>query len=109
MDYNTAPIWDNCPMTCPTAKPQLTKQVQNKCVIKVKNAKYRDAEFSGAFIISAKTPPKLEKKYQRVIVDCCWFGHRLKTRGISILVSNSNDDAVIDENYSGLVVANLAK
>jgi hypothetical protein len=109
MDYNTAPIWDDCPNTCVMAKPKEKKQVQNKCVITVTNAYYRNAEFSGTFIISAKTPPKLEKKYQRVEVDCCWFGHRLKTRGIKILVSTLNNDAVINENYSGLVVANIEK
>lgn len=108
MDYNTAPIWNDCPNTCVMAKPKHTKQVHNADVIEVKNARYRNAEFSGTFLITANTFPNLIEGEQRVEVDCCWFRCRLKTRGIKILVNNTNDNAVIKRNYSGSVVANLA-
>ena len=109
MDYSTAPIWKDCPHTSVLAAPKSTHQVHNADVIEVKNAQYRNAEFSGIFLITPNTYPNLIEGTQRVEVNCCWFGHRLKTRGIKILVDNRNGNAVVRKNYSGLVVSNLAK
>lgn len=109
MDYTTAPIWNDCPKTCTLAKPKQTKQVKNVDVIEVHNAYYRGAEFSGVFEITPNTFPNLIEGKQRIEVNCCWFGHRLKTRGIKMLVDNTNGNAVIKRNYNGTVVCNLAK
>lgn len=109
MDYTTAPIWNDCPTTCDTAKPKQTKQVHNADVIEIRNAFYRGAEFSGVFEITPNTFPNLIEGKQRIEVNCCWFEHRLKTRGIKILVHNKNSNAVIKRNFTGSVVCNLAK
>jgi hypothetical protein len=109
MNYSAAPIWEDCPHTSEIAKPKATHQVHNAAVIEVKNAQYRRAEFSGTFLIADKTNQNLIEGKQRVEVYCCWFGHRLKTRGIKILVDNTNSNAIIKNNYSGLVVCDIAK
>jgi hypothetical protein len=109
MDYSSAPIWDNCPPTNALAKPKQSKQVNNADVIEVSYAKYRRAEFSGVFLLSPNSYPNISEGKQRVEVDCCWFGHRLKTRGIKILIDTKKGSAIVKRNYSGLVVANLAK
>ena len=109
MDYSTAPIWKDCPHTCKMAKPKATHQVHNAAVIEVNNAQYRNAEFSGVFLLSPNSEIKIIKGKQRVEVECCWFGHRLKTRGIRIIIDQQKATANIKRDFSGLVVCNLEK
>jgi hypothetical protein len=108
--YFSAPIWDKklCRDTCKIAIPKEAKSVAKARVIVVKHATYRDAPFGGVFLLANSVKLPLPKKgWHAVEVYCCWFGHRLKTRGIKITVDMS--DAVIDESYTGKVIANIAK
>ena len=109
MEYSTAPIWDNCPDTSEIAKPKATHQVHNADVIEVKNARYRCAVFSGIFLLSPNAEVKIFRGNQCAEVECCWFGHKLKTRGIRIIIDTHKGNATIKRNYSGLVVCNLEK
>ena len=109
MDYSTAPIWKDCPHTSKMAKPTATHQVHNADVIEVNNARYRNALFSGVFLLSPNTEMQVNKGKQRAEVECCWFGHKLKTRGIRILIDTQKGSATVKRNYSGLVVCNLEK
>lgn len=109
MDYSTPPFWTNQPHTNKYAKPKLpSHHVTKATVIVVKNAFYRNAVFDGIFLISPNKIPPLVKAKERVEVECRWFDARLKTRGIRILVDNTNGNAVIDYDYTGDVVCNLA-
>lgn len=109
--YWKSKIWadaDNCPHTCKTAKPIDLKEVKNARVIKVLDAKYRDATFSGIFLLGDNVRlPTGKGGYARVEVLCKWFKRRLKTRGLGITVNLKNSE-VIDK-YNGQVLTDFAK
>lgn len=109
--YFAAPIWaeqHDCPNTCTYAGPKGTQNVRNKRVLSVKEAKYRSAVFDGIFVLSDDAIVRTgTRSNERVEVYCCWFGHRLKTRGISLSVDLSKAEVI--NGYSGPVVSNLAK
>ena len=81
MSYFDCPIWDNekCPSTDEYAVPRETEIVKGRRVIHVERAAYRNAVFSGTFLLSKTVvlPLPREGKHE-VKVECCWFGHRLK-------------------------------
>jgi len=107
--YFERPLWDkkNCPDLSKLAKVKGMVHLQNVRVVKVKNATYRNAVFNGTFHLSnAVKLPIVKTGIQRIEVYCGWFGHRLKTRGLKFQIDLST--AVIDDNFSGDVVSNLA-
>lgn len=109
--YLAKPVWENqddCPNTCRSAKPVAYESVRNKTVIRVENAQYRNATFSGLFALAEQGTPKLGTSGKaRVEVYVRWFGHRLKTRGPKILVDLATAEVI--NGYSGKVVSNIAK
>jgi hypothetical protein len=107
--YYDAEIFDKelTPHTSKLAKPTVYKTIENKACIVIKNATYRDAEFSGAFLLADSEAANFPKSgFARVEVYCRWFDRRLKTRGIKILVDLSK--CQFKKNYSGQIVTNLS-
>jgi len=108
--YWSSKVWENqldAPHTSRRAKPTAFKRVKKTQVIILKDAMYRDAVFSGAFLLSEKNQLKFPKTgFYTVEVFCCWFGHRLKTRGLHIKVNMKTALVVLD--YEGQVVSNLS-
>lgn len=109
--YFAAPIWTkqhDCPNTCTYAGPKSTQAVRNKRVLSVREAKYRNAVFDGVFVLPDDAIITVgSKAKERVEVYCCWFGHRLKTRGISLTIDLNKAEVIND--YTGKVVSNLAR
>ena len=108
--YWSSKVWEtqhDAPNTSRRAKPTASKRVKNAIVMVVKDAMYRDAVFSGTFILSDKNQLKFPKTgFHTVEVFCCWFGHRLKTRGLHIKVNMKT--ALVLFKYEGNVVSNLS-
>jgi hypothetical protein len=107
--YTKADVWldkSDAPNTSNGAKPSSQAPVRNARVIVVKDALYRRATISGTFLLGDKNETPLARKGKILVeVYCCWFGLRLKTRGLHFKVNMS--DAKIVENYSGNVVSDL--
>ena len=107
--YFMNPVWEknsDVQHTSKRAKPSSSSSVRNARVIVVKDAMYRGATISGTFLLGDKTQLPLPRKgWQVVEVYCCWYGHRLKTRGLHFKVDMSY--AEVNEDYSGTVVNNL--
>ena len=107
--YFSAPIWDNklCPDTCNIAKPTNWIAATNVTVMKLNNASYRDAVFSGYFVLDESAPITTNNKGENeAIFFCLWFGHRLQTRGVKIKFNPSNAETI--KAYSGEVLSNLS-
>jgi hypothetical protein len=107
--YYSAPNWDDekCPHTCEEAKPTGWTSVANATVIRITNGSYREAIFSGHFVLDESTPITTNNNGENeAIFFCCWFGHRLQTRGIKIKFNPSNAETI--KGYSGEVVSNLS-
>ncbi len=108
--YMSAKIWEeqnDAPNTTKFAKPNSPIDVVNQRVLIADEVKYRGSKFNGTFLLSEKC--KLTSNFegwQIVEIYCCWFGLRLKTRGLNFKVNMSS--AKIIENYSGLVSSNLS-
>ncbi len=108
--YDSAPIWkerNQCPNTCKTAKPCATSAVSNARVISVVDAEYRNATFSGKFVLGELEGKLPDSGWHDVKVYCRWFGHRLKTGPITIKVNGKTTKYL--PNYSGEVVSNLSR
>lgn len=108
--YMSAEVWNeqhDAPNTSKRAKPSATQSVRNARVIVVKDAMYRGATFSGTFLLGDKNELPLPRKGWHVVeVYCCWFGLRLKTRGLHFKVNMSNAEVV--EAYNGIITSNLS-
>jgi len=110
--YKAAPAWTKevtqkqCPHTAPKAKPKQTKEIINATVVKVRNAEYRDATFSGTFLLADGFCLNLAKPPKSVEVYCLWHGYRLRTRGISLIIDPKTTELIA--NYDGEIVTNLA-
>lgn len=110
--YKAAPAWTNeisqkqCPHTSPKAKPKQTKEIINATVIKVSNAQYRDAAFSGTFLLAEGFSLNLAKPPKTIEVYCLWYGYRLRTRGIKLIIDPKTTELI--SNYDGEIVTNLA-
>ncbi len=107
MNYFGLNYWTTQPHTNKFAQPKTYCDVKNVSVIHVKNAFYRNAVFSGTFLLNQHNIPPLTNAKERVEVYCWWFGARLKTRGLKIKVDTTIVNAVVEHNYSGKVVENL--
>ncbi len=107
--YFSAKVWNeqnDAPNTSKRAKPSATQSVRNARVIVVKDAMYRGATISGTFLLGDKNELPLPRKGRHVVeVYCCWFGLRLKTRGLHFKVNMSNAEVI--EGYSGLVASDI--
>jgi hypothetical protein len=107
--YMSAEVWNeqhDTPNTSKRAKPTATQSVSNARVIVVKDAMYRGASFSGTFLLGDKNDLPLPRKGWHVVeVYCCWFGLRLKTRGLHFKVNMSNAEVV--EGYTGDVFSTI--
>lgn len=67
----------------------------------------RGANISGTFLLGDKNELQLPLKgWQIVEVYCCWFGLRLKTRGLHFKVNMSNAEVI--EGYQGFVGSNIS-
>ena len=108
--YMSADVWHKQPGikdTCKSAKPNSVIEVSNTRVIVIKEGMYRCASFNGAFLLGKEnTLPLPSAGWHKVEVYCCWFGLRLKTRGVHFKVNMAS--AEVDEGFSGLVYCNLS-
>jgi hypothetical protein len=107
--YMSAKVWNeqgDAPNTSNHAKPAASQAVRNARVIVVKDAMYRGATISGTFLLGDKNDLPLPRKGRHIVeVYCCWFGFRLKTRGLHFKVNMSNSEVLDD--YSGIVIGNI--
>ena len=108
--YFSSKVWNEqqeVPNTSTRAQPSSPLAVRNARVIIVKEARYRGAIISGTFVLGNQNDMSLPRNgWQIIEVYCCWFGLRLKTRGLHFKVNMSNAEVV--NGYSGLVVSNLS-
>ena len=109
--YMSADVWDQqigIKNTCKTAKPNTPIEVSNARVIVIKEGMYRSASFNGTFLLGQENKlPLPSENWHKVEIYCCWFGLRLKTRGVHFKVNMSSREVI--ENYSGLVYTNLSQ
>ncbi len=107
--YMSAKVWDeqhDAPHTSKRAKPTATQSIGNARVIVVKDAMYRGATISGTFLLGDKNELPFPRKGWLVVeVYCCWFGLRLKTRGLHFKVNMS--DAEVIESFNGFISSNI--
>jgi hypothetical protein len=106
--YLTAPKWNDkkCPYTSPLAMPIKTKTLRGVTVIRVKNAKYRQAEIEGIFIVVNGSDIKISKSGKATKkVFCLWYGHRLPTDYPELTLDLANTEII--ENFKGKVVINI--
>lgn len=95
--------------TEPLAKPTGWQTVSNATVLKVQKGTYRNAVFSGVFLVDeVETSKHKDSKdgWSIAIVYCLWFGTRLKTRGIELKYQAEGSELI--SNYTGEVVSNLS-
>ena len=110
--YKAAPSWTKeitdkqCPHTSEKAKPKQTKEIINATVVRVKNASYRSATFSGTFLIADGVILNLANPPKTIEVYCLWFGFRLRTRGIKLIIDPATTEVIT--NYDGEIVTNIA-
>lgn len=108
--YFSADVWNeqkDVPNTSKRAKPSAPLSVHNARVIVIKDAMYRGATISGTFLLGDKNELPLARKGLHIVeVYCCWFGLRLKTRGLHFKVNMPNAEVI--DNYSGLVFRDIA-
>jgi hypothetical protein len=101
--YFSAKVWNeqnDAPSTAKRAKPSASLSVRNARVIVVKDAMYRGATISGTFLLGDKNELPLPRKGLHIVeVYCCWFGLRLKTRGLHFKVNMSNAEVI--DSFSG--------
>jgi hypothetical protein len=109
--YFSAKVWDeqnDAPNTSKRAKPSATQTVRNARVIVVKDAMYRGATISGTFLLGDKNDLPLPRKGLHIVeVYCCWFGLRLKTRGLHFKVNMSHAEVV--DGYNGLIASDIQR
>jgi hypothetical protein len=97
------------PDTEPLAKPTSWQTVSNATVLKIQKGTYRNAVFSGIFLVDeVETSKHKDSKdgWSIAIVYCLWFGTRLKTRGIELKYQAEGSELV--KNYTGEIVSNLS-
>ena len=102
--YSQAPIWENqhdCPNTTTKAVPMKPKAIRNKRAIHIKDGHYRGSTFTGRFYLGDEELYVTPSGKTRVNIQCCWFGHRLETRGLAFTVDSKK--CTINEGYSGTV------
>ena len=108
--YMSAKVWEeqnDAPNTTKLAKPNTPIDVANQRVLIAEEIKYRGSIFGGTFLISEKCKFSSNfEGWQIVEVYCCWFGLRLKTRGLNFKVNMSS--AKIIEDYTGFVSSNMS-
>jgi hypothetical protein len=109
--FTNAPLMNSslAPDTEPLAKPTSWQSVSNATVIKVQKATYRNAVFSGVFLVDeveTEKHQKLKDGWSVAIVYCLWFGTRLKTRGIELKYQAEGSELI--KNYTGEVISNLS-
>lgn len=107
--YFSAPIWheqNQAPKTVERAKAVEPIKVDGAKVIFIKEAKYRGALLSGAFVLGDKNEFPLPSSGWHVVeIYCRWFGLRLKSRGLHFKVNMAT--AEINPSYSGMVASNI--
>lgn len=105
--YKSAHIWikkSDVPNTCSHASPNTPLTIEKGAVITVEDAFYRNAVFSGSFLL-AEDVSDLDKSKRRVKVYCTWFGLRLKTTEPSLLI----DLKTATLSSGGTVFTNLSR
>ena len=107
LDEETPP--SNAPNTNKHAKPvNYELAPPNRRCIRVKDAFYRDAVFSGVFVVADSKNPEDRNKdgIPTIEVECRWYLWKPKTRWIRITVPNPIEEL---SNYTGEVVRNLGQ
>lgn len=109
--YSQAPVMDDAltPHLSQLAKPTSWQTVSNAIVLKVEKGSYRNAVFSGVFLIDEVETAKHKDSidgWSIAIVYCLWFGARLKTRGIALKYQAESSE--LTKGYTGEVVSNLS-
>jgi hypothetical protein len=109
--YYSANVWIKSlglPYTCKSAHPVLYESVNNCEVIKVIDAKYRNATLTGYFVLSPFVVQPIQTGGTgKIDVLCRWFRHRLVSTGLTLKVDFNN--VTYFPNYSGDVVSDLGK
>ncbi len=112
--YYSATVWDKStitnqpPSTCKKAHPTQYEIVQNVPVIKVVDARYRNATLSGNFVLSPFALPFPNSGIGKIDVLCRWFDHRLSKTGLTLIVDFANVQ-LLDEKQSHDVISNIEK
>ena len=109
--YTQAPFMDDAltPHHSHLAKPTSWQTVSNATVLNVQKGTYRNAVFSGVFLVDeVETAKHKDSKdgWSIAIVYCLWFGTRLKTRGVQLKYQVEGSELLRD--YSGEVVTNIS-
>lgn len=108
--YFSAKVWNeqgDAPNTSKGAMPCEPQAVRNARVMVVTDAMYRGATISGTFLLGDKNDLPLPRNGKHIVeVYCCWFGLRLKTRGLHFKVNMSTAELL--DVYSGKVIGNIA-
>lgn len=108
--YLKAPKWNDkkCPRKDPAAKPIKAKTLSGVTVIKVKNAKYRLAEFDGIFAVVNGRDIKVSKSGKATKkVFCLWHGHSIPTDYPELTLDLENIEVI--EGYKGKVVVDIGR
>lgn len=111
--YRTAPIITpgDVPSTSKLAKPTMWEPVTGATVLKVASGRYRQAVFSDTFLVNEAATEKHKHSkdgWRIAIVECMWFGRRLKTQD-GIQLKYKVEGSEIIRGYTGGVVCNLSK
>ena len=109
--YSNAPLWNDihCPHTCAGAYPKQTLEVSNVTAIDVTDdgGWYRDANFSGRFIVADVSKiPRQRQGIHPIPIYCLWFGHRLRVRVPKFQFDMSK--CTVLSGFSGRVYISLA-
>jgi hypothetical protein len=85
--------------------------VTGATMMKVASGRYRHAVFSGTFLVNEAATEKHKHSkdgWRIAIVECMWFGRRLKTQD-GIQLTYKVEGSEIIRGYTGDVVCNLSK
>ncbi len=99
----------DAPNTDNKAKPiKFEAAPAHRNLVRVTNALYRNAVFSGVFVVAESKDPNGRSKdgHETIEVECTWYGWKPKTRWIRITVPNAPEYL---KDYTGDVVKNLGK
>ncbi len=97
------------PFTDKLAKPiKYESAPADRTCIRVSNAFYRDAIFSGVFLVADSEDPHSRNKdgMETIEVECYWYNWRPKTRWIRITLPTAPEYL---KDYSGDVIRNLGQ
>lgn len=106
MIVNPSTVW-NVPDTDENARPTAFQKVpRNRRVIHIAKGNYRDATFSGYFVIAeVEKPYSTYGEKRRVEVECLWYARKTRNNWPRITIIEGGD---VVTDYTGDVVTNIS-